>query len=256
MVCMVIYRSNIYRFKNETCSECPKIHFGFGIYESDATLKNGIFFATVHDQPNRTDRQTDGHPSEQMRCSALETARLKRWPLKAAVKISMFLVPLPLRLPCRWIRYWWWKWQKYQVVKVSPGGSLLGANWSEGSKPNVILGFTVPTTIGGKTSIITYSAYMCSPRSQPGPLTPNGVSRGRGLCRSTSISWVPISCGGKFWSSHHLSWDKAPSPHSQVAPLTPKGLSAGRAQWISRCTFWCPHYMSEQVSVRPPVLIG
>ena len=36
---------------------------------------------------------------------------------------------------------------------------------------------------------------------------------------------VPISCGGKFWSAHHLSWDKALSPHSQVAPLTPKALS-------------------------------
>ena len=67
---------------------------------------------------------------------------------------------------------------------------------------------------------------------------------------------VPISCGGKFWSAHHLSWDKTPYPHSQVTPLTPKALSIGRAQWILRCTFWCPHYMSGEVSVHPPVLIG
>ena len=31
------------------------------------------------------------------------------------------------------------------VVKVSPGGSHLGASWSEGSEPNVILGFRVPS---------------------------------------------------------------------------------------------------------------
>ena len=42
----------------------------------------------------------------------------------------------------------------------------------------------------------------------------------------------------------------------RLTPLTPKVLSAGRAQWISRFTFWCPHYMSAQASVCPPVLIG
>ena len=40
------------------------------------------------------------------------------------------------------------------------------------------------------------------------------------------------------------------SPASQLAPST------GRAKWISRFTFWCPHYMSVQASVYPPVLIG
>ena len=75
---------------------------------------------------------------------------------------------------------------KYQVAKVSPGGSHLaprssshlapvrtllqlapngelGASWSETSEPNVILGFRVFTTIGRKTSIITYSAYVSPP---------------------------------------------------------------------------------------------
>ena len=42
-------------------------------------------------------------------------------------------------------------------------GSELGASWSEMSEPNVILGFRVPTAIGGKTLIITYSAYVSPP---------------------------------------------------------------------------------------------
>ena len=37
-------------------------------------------------------------------------------------------------------------------------GASWGASWSEPSKRNVILGFRAPTTIGGKTSIMTYSA--------------------------------------------------------------------------------------------------
>ena len=48
-------------------------------------------------------------------------------------------------------------------------GSELGVSWSKMSKPNVILGFRVPTTIGRKTSIITYSAYVSPP---PGSKVP------------------------------------------------------------------------------------
>ena len=36
-------------------------------------------------------------------------------------------------------------------------------SWSELSERNVILGFRAPTTIGGKTSIMTYSAYVSPP---------------------------------------------------------------------------------------------
>ena len=43
-------------------------------------------------------------------------------------------------------------------------GSELGASWSEGSKPNVILGFRVPTTIGLRKS------PAGSPCSQLAPL--------------------------------------------------------------------------------------
>ena len=38
-----------------------------------------------------------------------------------------------------------------------------GASWSEPSEWNVILGFRAPTTSGGKTLIITYSAYVSPP---------------------------------------------------------------------------------------------
>ena len=38
-----------------------------------------------------------------------------------------------------------------------------GVSWSELNKPNVILGFRIPTTFGRKTSIITYSAYVSPP---------------------------------------------------------------------------------------------
>ena len=48
-------------------------------------------------------------------------------------------------------------------------GSKLGVSWSEGSEPNVIPGFRFSTTIGGKTSIITYSAYVSPP---PGSKVP------------------------------------------------------------------------------------
>ena len=51
-------------------------------------------------------------------------------------------------------------------------GSKLGARGvrgSEGSEPNVILGFRVPTTSGGKTLMITHSAYVSPP---PGSTIP------------------------------------------------------------------------------------
>ena len=48
-------------------------------------------------------------------------------------------------------------------VSWEQAGSELGASWSEASEPNITLGFRVPTTIGGKTSIITYSAYVSPP---------------------------------------------------------------------------------------------
>ena len=38
-----------------------------------------------------------------------------------------------------------------------------GASWSEPSERNVILGFRAPTTVGGKTPIMTYSAYVSPP---------------------------------------------------------------------------------------------
>ena len=38
-----------------------------------------------------------------------------------------------------------------------------GVSWSEPSEWNVILGFRAPITSGGKTSIITYSAYVSPP---------------------------------------------------------------------------------------------
>ena len=45
-------------------------------------------------------------------------------------------------------------------------GGELGVSWSE---TNVILGFRLPTTIIGKTLIITYSAYVSPP---PGSKVP------------------------------------------------------------------------------------
>ena len=62
------------------------------------------------------------------------------------------------------------------------------------------------TTCGGKFSGAHHLFYTkgYSPHSQLGPLTPNGVSRGRGLCISMSIYWGP-----------HLLWRqvlKCPPP--------------------------------------------
>ena len=95
----------------------------------------------------------------------------------------------------------------------------------------------------------------------------------------------PLLCQGPLPSfpawSPHSQWSKqrwgvmqineyflgSPSPveatfgvpitslRTRFPPLTPKELSTGRAWWISRCTFWCSHYMLGQVSVCPPVLI-
>ena len=66
--------------------------------------------------------------------------------------------------------------KKNQVVKVSPGGSHLGASWSEGSETNVILGFRVPTTIGLRKPP---AGSPCS-QSIPGSLEPLGGARGYG----------------------------------------------------------------------------
>ena len=52
------------------------------------------------------------------------------------------------------------------------GGSELeqtGVSWSKTSELNVILGFRVPTTIGRKSSILTYSLYVSPP---PGSKVP------------------------------------------------------------------------------------
>ena len=68
---------------------------------------------------------------------------------------------------------------KYQVVKVSPGGSHLGASWSEGSKPNVILGFRVPTTIGlRKPPAHRPCSHLAplAPRASLGPWSELGAS--------------------------------------------------------------------------------
>ena len=48
---------------------------------------------------------------------------------------------------------------------------------------------------------------------------------------------VPISCGGKFWSAHHLSWDKAPS-------LTPKSLPSLPKHWaqVRPNGYWGVHF--------------
>ena len=43
---------------------------------------------------------------------------------------------------------------------------------------------------------------------------------------------------------------------SQLSPASQLTPSTGRPKWISRFTFWCPHYMSAQASVHPPLLIG
>ena len=72
-------------------------------------------------------------------------------------------------------------------MKVSPGGSHLGANWeqtgselgaswSEGSETNVILGFRVPTTIGLRKPP---AGSPCS-KSIPGSLKPLGVQGAMG----------------------------------------------------------------------------
>ena len=53
-----------------------------------------------------------------------------------------------------------------ELERAGSEGSKLeqtGASWSEPSEQNVILGFRAPTTIGGKTSIMTYSAYVSPP---------------------------------------------------------------------------------------------
>ena len=50
----------------------PETHFGFGILKSDETLKIGIFCNC-----SQSSNRTNGRHSEQMRCFALETVRLK-----------------------------------------------------------------------------------------------------------------------------------------------------------------------------------
>ena len=47
--------------------------------------------------------------------------------------------------------------------KLEQTGEQAGVSWSKPSERNVILGFRAPTTSGGKTLIITYSAYVSPP---------------------------------------------------------------------------------------------
>ena len=56
--------------KSQSCLECPEIHFGFWIIEINEILKIGKKNLNVHEQ-------TDGHHSDQLSRSALQTARLK-----------------------------------------------------------------------------------------------------------------------------------------------------------------------------------
>ena len=53
--------------------------------------------------------------------------------------------------------------------KLGVSWERAGASWSEMSEPNVILGFRVSFTIGGKSWIITYSTYVSPP---PGSKVP------------------------------------------------------------------------------------
>ena len=129
-------------------------------------------------------------------------------------------------------RYWLMDIEKYVVGSSPPDGAS----------------FAVPTTSIAPRAAPLISSLVPSLQIEWGEVG--------GYADQWVFLGVHISCGGKFWSAHYLSQDKAPSPHSQVAPLTPKALSAGRTKWISRCAFWCPHYMSGQVSVHPQLLIG
>ena len=85
-------------------------------------------------------------------------------------------------------------------MKVSPGGSHLGASWSKRSEPNVILGFRVPTTIGLRKPP---ARSPCS-QSMPGSLE-------RAKCYTGSLE--------PSWS---LRKPPARSPCSQLAPLAPR----------------------------------
>ena len=60
---------------------------------------------------------------------------------------------------------------KVGVSRSELGSELeqTGVSWSEPSEPNVILGFRIPTTFGGKTLIITYSAYVSPPPASKVP---------------------------------------------------------------------------------------
>ena len=152
-------------------------------------------------------------------------------------------------------------------------GGKLGASWSKGSKlgaswskPNVILGFRVPTTIGGKTSLHVGTSFSVPTSSDRLPSLPAHSPHSSLLpALSSSLQLAPSSLHPP---SSLPSLQLAPacsqlSPASQLAPacsqLSPASQftpSAGRAKWISRFIFWCPHYMSAQASVCPPVLIG
>ena len=112
-------------------------------------------------------------------------------------------------------------------MKVSPGGSHrganweragseLGASWSEGSEPNVILGFRVPTTIGLRKS----PAH--SPCSQLAPLAPRpflGPWNLPGASGSPQLTPLLPDC----------------SPCSQLAPLAPR---ASLGPWSKLGVSW------------------
>ena len=94
-------------------------------------------------------------------------------------------------------------------MKVSPSGSHLGANWeqagaswSEGSEPNVILGFRVPTTIGLR------KPPAGSPCSQ---LTPFASSS---LPLLPEHPWIP----GVSWEWAGVSWSE---PNVILGPWIP-----------------------------------
>ena len=137
-----------------------------------------------------------------------------------------------------------------------------------------------PVLIGSPPSQLTPLAPVCS---QLTPLTPacSQLSPASQLTPSTGRpKWISRFT---FWCPHYMSAQASVHPPlligsppsqltplapvcSQLTPLTPACSqlspasqltpSTGRPKWISRFTFWCPHYMSAQASVHPPLLIG
>ena len=119
---------------------------------------------------------------------------------------------------------------KYQVVKVSPGGSHLGANWeragaswSKGSKPNVILGFRVPTTIGLRKPPAHSPCSQLAPSSLP-LLPEHPWVPGASWSEPNVIlgPWVPGTFLEPQEAHSSLPLLPARSPHFQLAPLAPR----------------------------------